>query len=621
MCGINGLFGLEDLSDPRSILTRMNKRLSHRGPDASGIQLFNNSGLGHKRLSIIDLSSSADQPMVSSCGRFTIVYNGELYNFKEIRQKLDGHLFVTESDTEVILNSYKEWGTACLQLFNGMFAFAIWDAEKEEMFIARDRVGIKPLYYAVSGSTYLFSSEIRALIASELFTPTLDKESLDEYLAYQTIHSPRTILKDVKMLSAGHYMVLSDTEVSIRRYWSAVDSRVDSSRASGNEIKRAIKEKLYSSVESRMISDVPFGAFLSGGIDSSIMVGLMSQASAKQISTFSVSFDETEFSEATYARIVSKKFRTAHEEIRLTPKNFLELLPEALLAMDHPSGDGPNTYIVSKVTKEAGITVAISGLGGDELFAGYEHFKYCHSALTKQWISQYPMVLRRLIAQVIRLTRPGVSGVKAAQIMTSLRMNLAHVYPIMREVLQREERNALLKGKSLENPLSRRIQDMNDEWSQLPILSQVTMAEIDTYMRDVLLRDADQMSMANALEVRVPFLDHELIELVLGVRDEVKYPQKPKALLIDSLDGLIPNEIIDRPKMGFTLPWVNWMKNELREFCEIRLSRLAQRDILDADRLTSLWQRFIKNDPMITWSRIWPLIVLENWIEENNVQT
>jgi asparagine synthase (glutamine-hydrolysing) len=621
MCGINGLFGLETISDPRSSVDRMNNALAHRGPDASGVEVLSNACLGHRRLSIIDLSPSADQPMTDSSGRYTMVFNGEVYNFQSVKEKLPDYPFTTSSDSEVVLAAYAEWGSAALQWFNGMFALAIWDAEEQEMFIARDRIGIKPLYYSFQKGTLIFSSEIKALLASELVTPKLDRRSLLEYLTYQTVHDPGTMLEDVRMLPAGHYMVLRDEDHEVVKYWDAAHSVKDSSRMTEVQVQSKINDLLHESVERRLISDVPFGAFLSGGIDSSAMVGLMSEVSTTQLSTFSVTFDDSEFSEAKYARIVAEKFKTAHHEIQLSPDDFLGLLPDALNAMDHPSGDGPNTYVVSKVTKEAGITVAISGMGGDELFAGYPHFIHCHSAMDKKWVSQYPMALRKLVSPVIRALKPGIPGKKLAKIITSQRMDLPHLYPIMRQVLMNDEVSALLGGDTCHNVMHERLLSYQETWSRLPKLSQISMAEMDTYMRNVLLRDTDQMGMAHALEVRVPFLDHELIEFILGVSDEFKFPSTPKSLLVDSLSGLLPREIINRPKMGFTLPWVHWMRNELREFCESHLEALKGRGILDPEAMDTLWKRFLNNDNEITWSRVWHLVVLEKWMQNHDVQT
>ncbi|NNC84411.1 MAG: asparagine synthase (glutamine-hydrolyzing) [Flavobacteriales bacterium] len=619
MCGINGVFGLEHISGPEIIMERMNQRTAHRGPDAAGIRLFDNVVLGHRRLAIIDLSSDADQPMNTPDGRYCLVFNGEIYNFQEIRSELVSYDFRTDSDSEVLLAAYATWGPACLQKLNGMFSMAIWDDQEKTLFIARDRMGIKPLYYSFQDTSLVFSSEIKGLLASELVSPRLNHKVLDEYLAYQTVHDPNTLLEGVHMLPAGHYMMVNDSEHHVRQYWDCLESPLR--KEFSGEVHTEIEKRLYDSVERRMISDVPIGAFLSGGIDSSIMVGIMSRMTETQISSFSVVFDEQEFSEAPYARMIADRFHTAHHEIELSPDDFLSLLPDSLQAMDHPSGDGPNTYVVSKVTKEAGLTVAISGLGGDELFAGYPHFLHAHNALSRPWIAQYPMVMRKLLASIVKQFKTGISGAKASRILTSLRMELEYIYPIMRESLLRDERQGLLNSTSKENPLAHKLSNFSDRWKQLPILSQISIAELETYLRSVLLRDTDQMSMAHALEVRVPFLDHELVEYVLRVDDESKYPHSPKRLLLDSVPGLLPDEVIHRPKMGFTLPWEQWLKADLREFAQRMIDHLDERRIFRPNAVRDLWKRFLKGDARVTWARVWPLIVLENWIEIYGVET
>lgn len=621
MCGINGLYGLEDIDNPSALIAKMNAALAHRGPDAEGITANDHIALGHKRLSIIDLDASSNQPIQDSTGRFTMVFNGEIYNFKEVKSKLTSYSFRTQGDSEVVLAAYMTWGPACLQELNGMFALAIWDNEKQELFLARDRMGIKPLYTAWVGNTLIFSSEIKALLAAGLKAPKLDTERLSEYLMYQTVHEPNTILEGVSMLPSAHYSIINEGGEKLVRYWAPSQGLNQAKGLDEKQTRARIKELLHASVERRMISDVPFGAFLSGGIDSSAMVGLMSGMSDTAISTFSVSFDEGEFSEAKYARLVAERFNTNHQEIRLKPDDFLETLPEALNAMDHPSGDGPNTYVVSKVTKQAGITVAISGLGGDELFAGYGLFEHGHRAMSNPWISQHPMFLRKLLAGAYSKFKPGIAGQKAAKLLTRHRMELAHVYPILRQTLMdRQIGELLLNPKDAESNMGAELQSEKELWVGLPRLGQISFAEMSTYLRSVLLRDTDQMSMLHALEVRVPFLDHQLVEFVMGVSDELKYPSTPKRLLTESLADLLPREIIDRPKMGFTLPWQHWMKHEMRAYCQSRIEGLAQRAPFHSRGVLGLWEQFLKDDPMVSWSRVWPLIVLENWLQTHNVE-
>ena len=380
-------------------------------------------------------------------------------------------------------------------------------------------------------------------------------------------------------------------------------------------------------MERRLIADVPFGAFLSGGIDSSAIVGLMSKVSTEKVKTFSVTFDESEFSEAKYAQLIAKKFNTDHHEIVLKPADFIEQLPYALKAMDHPSGDGPNTYIVSKATKEAGITMALSGLGGDELFAGYDVFKRALELNRKNWLNALPLFLRRAGGNLLSSTNKTMATEKIAELLKQNKINFNSFYPISRQVLMdnqilqivNSEQRIANRGELPANRVSEIIKEFQISDFKFQI-SETSCAEISTYMQNVLLGDADQMSMAHALEVRVPFIDYTLVEYVMGVPDKFKNPTTPKKLLVDSLGDLLPPEIVNRPKMGFTFPWKQWMKNELKSFCESKIHSLAQRNLFNEQGVLKLWKAFLQDNPRVTWSRIWHLVVLENWLQENGVE-
>ena len=369
-----------------------------------------------------------------------------------------------------------------------------------------------------------------------------------------------------------------------------------------------------------MISDVPFGAFLSGGIDSSAIVGLMSKVSTEKVKTFSVTFDESEFSEAKYAQLIAKKFNTDHHEIKLKSSDFIELLPTALKAMDHPSGDGPNTFVVSKVTKESGITMALSGLGGDELFAGYDVFKRSLELNRKVWLKWMPKFIRSAGAVALLKAKPTLASEKIAELLKQEKINFNSFYPITRQVLMDKQ---ILEIVKIETLAANRVAEILKE-SHISYLtshiSKISIAEISTYMQNVLLRDTDQMSMAHALEVRVPFLDYTLVEYVLGIPDNYKSVASPKKLLVDALGELLPVEIVNRPKMGFTFPWKHWMKNELKTFCEQKIFSLSKRNYFNEQGVIRLWNDFLNNDPRVTWSRIWHLVVLENWLQENKME-
>lgn len=630
MCGINGILGIKDTVLSKQKVQSMNVTMKHRGPDDEGVFVNEDIALGHRRLSIIDLSDAGHQPMQSHDGRFQIVYNGELYNFKELKFELQrvmsgskeqAYFFQTNTDTEVIIAAYARWGEDCVNHFNGMYAFAIWDNEKKELFIARDRLGIKPLYYIYTNNILAFSSEIRSLLASELIPKQLDENSLVDFLRYQTVHAPNTIVKGLKMLMPGHYMKGSNGKITIHSYWNL---KKNISRASDGksyqEVCKDVNQLLTKAVERRLIADVPFGAFLSGGIDSSAIVGLMTKVSTEKVKTFSVTFDESEFSEAKYAQLIAEKFNTDHHEIKLNPTDFLDELPNALKAMDHPSGDGPNTYIVSKATKEAGITMALSGLGGDELFAGYDVFKRSLELNKKAWLNAVPKFMRGAGGAMLTKAKPGVASEKIAEFLKQDSINFKSFYPLSRQVLMDKDILAILNKKELTSNMVSEIIEASDIINLKSKISQVSIAEISTYMQNVLLGDADQMSMAHALEVRVPFIDYTLVEYVLGVPDKYKSTSSPKKLLVDSLGDLLPPEIVNRPKMGFSFPWKNWMKNEMKTFCEQQMVSLSKRKLFNEQGVMKLWKAFLSDDPKVTWSRIWYLVVLENWLQENNIE-
>ncbi|MCB0765057.1 MAG: asparagine synthase (glutamine-hydrolyzing), partial [Flavobacteriales bacterium] len=547
---------------------------------------------------------------------------------RELRSQLGTgttpYAFRTGSDTEVLLAAWSRWGVQCLHRFKGMFAFAIHDAHNGEVFLVRDRMGIKPLYHHRTESGLLFASEIRSLFASGLVPRRLDRTALVDQLRYQTVHAPATIIKDVHMLQAGHYMRIGKGVIDEVRWYDPVSASSDLARdLSPEEVLREVSDRSSRAVERRMVADVPFGAFLSGGIDSSAIVGLMARSSTAPVHTFSVVFDESEYSEERFARLVARRFNTDHTSILLKPAEMLRLLPDALAAMDHPSADGPNTYVVSKVTKEAGVSMALSGLGGDEVFAGYPVFRRTVALWHRRWVTTVPVSLRKGVAASLRRFRPSIKSTKVGDLLMAPGFGVADTYPVSRLTFSDHDLLALLDDQGLpENQVGRIIHGIldTDHGNRLPMLSQVSLGELATYLQNVLLRDTDQMSMAHALEVRVPFLDHELIEFVLGVPDARKYPHTPKKLLTSALKDLLPNEVIDRPKMGFVMPWELWMREELRTFCAERLQRLGARSVFRKGAVMVLWERFLARDPRVNWSRLWSLVVLQDWLERHQVE-
>ncbi len=635
MCGINGIVSGMDAGKMKESIRTMNRSLAHRGPDDEGEAYFEDKGrqiaLGHRRLSIIDLSSAGHQPMRSNDGRLTIIINGELYNYKALKLDLSRAIsgsgavpydFKTNSDTEVVLAAWITWGIRCLERFEGMFAFALWDNVDKKLFLARDRFGKKPLYVSTSGNNIVFSSEIRALLASGLVKPKLNLNALGDYFRYQTVHAPATILENVRMVRGGTCIEYFGETSKEHHYWNIGDCVGKNAEHVGSDPGKAnkkIRDLLFSAVEKRLISDVPLGAFLSGGIDSSAIVGVMSKVSTAKVKTFSVIFEEKEFSEEKYSSLIAKKFNTDHHRILLKPEDLLNSLPDVLAAMDHPGGDGPNSYVVSRATKQAGITVALSGLGGDELFGGYPQFKRIVALRKKNWITALPLFTRKLAGSFYHTLKNDIGSEKAQELLAVGSFQFKDTYPVQRLTLTNKTTASLLKkecaaGNDIEL-MTAGLSNIGKEY----LVSTISIAEMQSYMHDVLLRDTDNMSMAHALEIRAPFLDHTLVEYVLSLGDEHKDLSRNKALLTDALADILPPDIINRPKMGFTFPWKHWMKKELRELCETRLDALSKRSFIGEMTPGMLWKDFLKDDKRITWSRLWHLVVLEDWLQRNDI--
>ena len=641
MCGIAGLLSTVGSVPCHDAVAQMINVLRHRGPDTCGIQVTTQSPspvvvLGHTRLAILDLSSAGRQPMHSAGRRHAITYNGEIYNFRAVAARFPNAVWRTRTDTEVLLQAYAAWGRACVEELRGMFAFAIWDADRQELFLARDRLGIKPLYYYAGEGLFAFASEVRALLASGLVPRRVDPVGLRDYLTYQSLPAPRTMIDGVHALPPGSWLVVDAAgHVVQQRYWDLLEASAghasDTSLAASHQHLAVL---LREAVAMHLVSDVPLGAFLSGGIDSSMVVGLMREAGHLP-HTFSVVFSDSDsdsdseraYDEARQARSVATRFGTEHTEILLREQDLLDQMPGAMGAMDQPTGDGVNTYVVAGAVRRAGITVALSGLGGDELFAGYPSFiRLARTArLFRAW-GHAPHKVRSLAADAVRAFGRFSPGADKAAAMLAANGQLADLYPITRQVLSPRQRAALLTPA-----WSERLNGHGDPYVKLlrsayrarpssALLASISYAEGRTYMHDVLLRDTDQMSMAHALEVRVPLLDHVLVEYVMGLPDVYKRANgTPKPLLVNSLPGLLPEEIVHRPKHGFTLPFAAWMRGQLRAFCEERLGErgLGGRDIFQPDALRALWSAFLGGRSDASWSRLWVLVVLEEWLERN----
>ena len=623
MCGINGIYQFSGFDRDQRLIEKMNDSLAHRGPDAEGVHRDGFVNLGHRRLSIIDVDSRSNQPFTSNDGKWVMVFNGEIYNYKSIKSQLGDYDFKTDSDTEVVLAAYIKWGDKCLRAFNGMFSFAIWNLETKSLFIARDRLGIKPLYYVLTDKEIIFSSSVRSILSSGIVDKKVREQSLIDYLRYQTVHAPYTLIEGLFQLMPGQQLSINEEEgIQFKEYWK-INEDYQHSKLNLEDTQNKVRTLVSESVEKRLVADVPFGAFLSGGIDSSIIVGLMSDVHDKKVDTFSVTFKEDEFSEGKYAKEVADKFKTNHHEIELGASEFRDLIPEALSFMDHPSGDGPNTYVVSKKTHEAGIKMALSGLGGDELFGGYSIFNQVPDLQKKGWLKSFPAYARKPLANGYHMLKGTVASSKIKEILKLEYFDMEYIYQFYRQVLMDDQIKKILKSSDLPRhsafDIAHKLVGYETIGWQMPSLSRISAAEISTYMQNVLLRDSDQMSMGTGLELRVPFLDHELVEFVLGVPDQFKRPTSPKKLLVDSFKDILPENVYNREKMGFVLPYSHWMKNELKSYCEERLNHLKNYKQFRDGGVEKLWMQFLKGHKRVTWSRIWPLVVLGDWLKANEI--
>ena len=620
MCGIAGIVFRGPGQTSAGITERMCSAMSHRGPDDESFFHDEFVSLGHRRLSIIDLSSAANQPFFDVSERYVMVYNGEIYNFREIKNELPDYPFRTSSDTEVLIAAFIKWGPESISKFKGMFAFAVWDRQDKELFIFRDRLGVKPLYYYTDEGVFCFASELRAVMASGLVKKIdLDRKATADFFSFQSFGYPDSPVSAIKQLEAGSYVKIKNGHVEKTVYWTLTGNKPNFDFNDTIAVKKHIRELLRDSVSRRLVSDVPVGAFLSGGIDSSTVVGLMAEVSPAKPATFNISFSESEFDESKYARVVADKFNTEHTTIPLKPEIFLEELENALNSMDVPSADGINTYVVSKAIRQAGITVALSGVGGDELFAGYPFFKQYTDLHKREKLFNNSGFIRRGFANVLEKTKSGKYH-RIAEILSADHVSIEQIYPVFRRILSRELIRDLTKlDTNHRSGIEENLMNFAGEFSELPLLSQVSAAEYLGYTQQTLLKDTDQMSMAVSLEVREPFFDHDLIEFLLAVPDHIKYPKFPKSLLVESVSPLLPDEIVHRKKQGFLFPWELWMRRELKSFCEKQIAGLSARQFINGKELQAYWKRFLNNDPSVRWTELWLFIVLGYWLDKNHI--
>jgi len=631
MCGIVGFLTPKATDVPEhEILKQMRDVLIHRGPDDAGeyIRPIDEKGpfvfFGHRRLSIIDLGTG-HQPLSNEDGTVWVVFNGEIYNFRELREELKGrgHQFRTRSDTEVITHAYEEYGDECFKHFNGMFAIGIWDEKQNRLVLARDRLGKKPLYYSHMNETFLFASELKSIMAYPSFPREVDPVSFMKYLFFEFIPCPHTIFKDASKIPAASYLIWDKKGIEIRQYWSPFDPKKGEENLSEAEAESKMMELLKASVKRRLISDVPLGVFLSGGIDSSAITALAQKGVPGKIKTFSIGFEDPSFDESKYASLASKYIGTEHYEQMMTPTDLLNIVPKLPDILDEPMADASilPTYLLSKFTRGY-VTVALGGDGGDELFAGYPTY------IAHKFARYYERLLGTLHPVAIRL----------ANLLPVSDDNISFDFKVKKFLsgigYPHGIRNSVWLGSFSFSDLTKALSPgLLNYFNEMKIVSEIALHEkefplkdqislmqyldLKLYLQESILVKVDRASMACSLEVRAPFLDYEMVEFVMGLPSEWKLKGfTPKYLLKKAMANWLPAEVIKRPKKGFGVPIAKWVKGPLKELFGDLLSfdRIKREGFLNSEYVNDLLQDHLVNRKD-NRKQLWTLLVWELWLD------
>ncbi len=609
MCGIFGLLSEKcserEFSDD---LRAMDRVLAHRGPDDSGswIDAKVGIGLGHRRLSILDLSPLGHQPMFSADQRYVISFNGEMYNFLEVRKSLAtlGHSFRSQSDTEVLLAAISEWGIEqALVRFVGMFAFALWDRRERELLLVRDRIGIKPLYYGKVEGKFLFASELKAFQVIWRESPELDRDAISYYVRYGYVPSPLSIYRGIRKLEPGRILrVRVDGEISrIGSYWDLPEPAIaESSLTAIDRLDQMIEE----AVRSHMVSDTPVGAFLSGGIDSSLVVAMMQKGAGQRVRTFTIGFDEKDYNEAPYAKRVAKHLGTDHTELYVRPEDAISLVPRIASIYDEPLGDASQipTLLVSQLARRS-VKVVLSGDGGDELFAGYNRYRYGEMAdgVRKLLPSNIRFPLSRVLQAIPGLQRVGY--ILSLETLEDIHLNFSSLW--------KDDAELASLGVDTEKTLSR----LQSWCRSTNAVEAMTHMDVRSYLVDDLLVKVDRASMAHSLEVRVPLLDHRVVEYAFRLPIQLKTSwREGKVALRKILYRYVPKNIVDRPKKGFELPIRHWLRGPLREWAQDLLQgqSLREEGLFDAATIAKIWNQHLSGEKNHQF-RLWPILMFLDW--------
>ena len=645
MCGICGKISYGSKIVDESLLRRMCRSLAYRGPNDEGVFVSSNSksqgskiqvGLGHTRLSVIDLSDAGHQPMCNEEETIWLVYNGEVYNFKEIRAELEakGHRFRSNTDSEVIIHLYEEEGIDCLKRFNGMFAFCIWDECLQKLWLCRDRLGIKPLVYYWDGESLIFSSEIKGILCDHDVVKEIDWTALELYLTFNYIPAPKTIFKNIRKLEAGHYLLAERKTVVTRKYWNINTDVIHLQNKPGKSCERIdfYKENLYklmeNAVQKMLISDVQLGAFLSGGIDSSIIVGLMARNSERPVKTFSIGYkDMPYFDETRYSREVARFNKTEHYEFRLNYKDILDSIPAVLETLDEPFADSSAvpTYVVSQETKRH-VTVALAGDGADELFAGYRMYQ---GEFLAKYYSLLPSALKEKVIEPFISILPDSRDKKHSEYIRRFKKftrgmsgSLAERFYGWQEIFPTDIRRRLIKHhlrdkisfQTGQGIISQKLNEFAGD-----NINRMLYVDVKTSLPGDMLTKVDLMSMRNSLEVRVPFLDHEVVEFAFEMEGNVKLKGlKRKYILMETFKDILPPMLHNRSKRGFEMPIGVWLRTELKFLIDDFLSRdfINKQAIFEYEVIDCLIERHLSKKMDTSW-QLWNLIVFQHWFKRH----
>ena len=598
MCGIVGCYSKvvsrEEFSSALNVI-------AHRGPDDEGVFAIKDNFLfGHRRLAIIDLSPKGHQPMHSNDGNYTIIYNGEVYNFKEEREILiaNGYTFNSHTDTEVILNQYIEYGIDFLLRLRGMFGLAIYDKKQNKVIVARDRMGIKPIYYYHDHNTFAFASELKSLKEFKAVNTEKNPQAISAFLQMGSLPFPLTLNKHIHYLEPGSYLEWKENNEVKKAQYFKIEANKRQGLVYADEVKK-LRFLLQEAVAIRTVADVPFGAFLSGGIDSSVVVALMKLSGVEDLKTFSISFDDKKYSESYFAELVAKKFKTDHHTFIVQPSDVKKEFHNIVSLMDSPTVDGINTYFVSKFTREAGIIMAMSGLGGDELFGGYDTFERLPQLVSAKRKTRF--VPNALLNQTAHLLKKDKYK-KLAQHLSSSTNDYASAYLALRGLLTAKTAADVMTVDAIFN-CAEYLEKLLSEFAYKDEADITSYFEARVYMHNQLLRDTDIMSMAHSLEARVPLIDQKLVEFAYSLPPEFR---KGKRMLIDAMVNELPPEVYNRPKQGFLFPFPEWMKKEVKS--EVQELIFMKNDYLKAAAVEELWKGFMSDK--VHWSRVWQIAVL-----------